>query len=839
MSKSENLNILMKQNMNNSAGPTTFTDFGTTWYLGKSETEPLTTCLLNAKSLKHKFIVAYDWFNDQTGTTTKIFGSYKNPKTFFKATKKIDPEERCFYVVVPEKVNCCLYADLEWSLDWKSPEEIKSKFIQVVSDTSEIAGFQLDEEDFVFSNACETATNKGSLHAHVPSIFFNNTEEQQRFFNAVKLQLDETQDWTFIDETDKNYILKTFIDFGVYNKNRQMRLPYSSKRKKNCEFGQRPLIPENEDDFDITEWAIVDTSLCDEEPVNVCKFPSEITCTKRTQFSKALVQGILDSQHLDVTVDTFKGSNLISLKNKTAMRTCPINGEENKTDNAYIVIRDNKLHYHCHDEGCKGQSKIIHEFTEECEVFAPEPPFKKYFWDYEKHKQVFKFKDEDGSFFWTPEYYQWEKNLITEFNKYCVVITGSPMPYVLYRVETKTVHGKLVSWIPKKFVEFNKAYSQYKILSPHSNLKKSLTNLWLESPLRRTYLHEDCKPLAPNTVNPDNVFNTYQGLAITKEKAMALGNTDPTVLTNFIRDSWCDGDTGLFNHVLNYFAHLVQKPWVKMKSNLVLQGLEGVGKGMIVQLLGKIIGGEHFFQPSSQEDMFGQFNYLLDNRLLCFADEMFWGGDKKKAGQLKLLLTEDTRTSNCKHAPQRRTTNMINWIFSSNEDWVVPAGTRARRYTVCKVNDLLLSYTDAQKKQLYDFCPYSFAKLLYSRNIEGWNPHQFYKTEGLKEQKILSMCAIHRWWMNKIEDNDLDFGNVASKDEIYRDFRIHGGDCYKPNNRVFWLSLSKLHTFVETRPCVKDVFTGKSKQVRSVLLPTLEEVTEKFNHLYDCNMILS
>ena len=79
----------------------------------------------------------------------------------------------------------------------------------------------LQDKEFLFANACESLQNNGSLHVHVPSLHFNTIAEQQRFFNAVKLVLDtEVNDWFFIDETKKSYIMKTFIDFGVYNKNR-------------------------------------------------------------------------------------------------------------------------------------------------------------------------------------------------------------------------------------------------------------------------------------------------------------------------------------------------------------------------------------------------------------------------------------------------------------------------------------------------------------------------------------------------------------------------------------------------------------------------------------------
>ena len=88
----------------------------------------------------------------------------------------------------------------------------------------------------------------------------------------------------------------------------------------------------------------------------------------RNLWNKDLVQKILNDLNLDVSVSTFKGNNLISLKNKHNIRVCPIGGEENKNDNAFLIIKDNKLHYHCHDEGCKGKSKVIHQFEEDSRI---------------------------------------------------------------------------------------------------------------------------------------------------------------------------------------------------------------------------------------------------------------------------------------------------------------------------------------------------------------------------------------------------------------------------------------------------------------------------------------
>ena len=537
--------------------PQKIIDYGAEWFLGPSNSKPLQTCLSEAQEKGNKFIVAFDYCTDNG--VTKVYGSYKNAKRFWKETKTINVEDRCFYVVVPTDTPCCLYADLEWDLSWKSIQEISDKFVEVVQETLELVDVRVPKENFLFATASEISTNKGSLHVHVPNIFFTGIEDQKRFFNAVKIKLDTNDEWSFIDQTDKSYILKSFIDFGVYNKNRQIRLPYSSKRSRKDGIGKRPLIPFDGDSFDITEWAITDISNCDEEPVNISRFPEEISCTKRNVWSKELVNGILESQDLDVTVDTFRGNNLIALKNKSSKRICPINHEENKSDNAYIVIRDNKLHYHCHDEGCKGQSVVIHTFDQKNEVLLDEPPFKKYYWDFTKNRSKY-IKDSEINY---QTFSPFLKRMIHEINKYCVVISGSSRPYVLYRIceHKKNSQGrriKCVSYKAQFFEAFTSSYKQYNVKFGGSFILGP--SVWQNHPLRHQKIEEECRPYASIQDVPHSVFNTYNGLAISREDAFKFGKSDPTRLVNFILNAWCQNDTKVCDWVLNWMAHLIQKP---------------------------------------------------------------------------------------------------------------------------------------------------------------------------------------------------------------------------------------------------------------------------------------
>jgi hypothetical protein len=582
-------------------------DYNCVWFYGKHS---LDECLLNADKLKHKFICAKDYQNKVGDKVSKIYGSYKNSREFLRCTRNIEQNERNFYIIIPEKTKCCLFGDLEWNLLWKSIEEIKIKFIDIVKQILKLLNIDIKDETFLFLSACDITKNKGSLHCHNPYIGFNNIEDQRSFFNAVDKQL--TNEWLFIDETDKSYIQKTFIDFGVYNKNRQIRLPYSGKRKTDG-ISYRPLIPENIDNFDFNQYTIIDTDDIEDNIVKIDKLSQDITITKRQIWNKQLIQSVLDSQNLQVNIETFKGNNLIQLKNKLGSRKCPISNITHENNNAYLVIKDGKLNYCCHSDNCKGKHKTIYEQKEEKILLHNEPPFKWYYNEYHKNKEVY-YKHKTH----TEDFVKLKKMFYNEINEYIVKITGASEVYYLYRVEDD---GK-IDWKTKKEKSFRNVFKEYNIFEGRVCILG--INTYLSFVNKKTYLYEDCKPYENENEIPKNTFNTYTGLTITKKISFEKGNSDPTNILDFIFKAWALENKEHYDHILNWMAHLIQKPWIKMKTSLVLQGLEGCGKGMIIQILGKIIGSNYFFQPTDISDILGQFNFMLDNKLLVYANEMLW-----------------------------------------------------------------------------------------------------------------------------------------------------------------------------------------------------------------------
>jgi hypothetical protein len=700
-------------------------------------------------------------------------------------------------------------------------------------------------EILLYLDASSEKIGKGSFHFHSPYVKFENIETQRRFWNEIYVRLKHGKEWWFIDDTGKSYVLKTFIDFNIYNTNRQMRIVYSSKMDEEG-IPRRPLMPtgtfmgeKGNNSIDIEDYLI--TSLSgDEILIDVSSCNSDMICTGRNVYSKQLIQEIIDKRGLEVTVDSLRGS-LITLRNKRKVRTCIIHGEENESDNAYLTItKSGQLKYHCHDEGCKGKSKIIHVFDNLSRQMELERtiPLKRYRDDFIRN--VHNYEDQG----------RWISRVRLDMNRYCCLIEDSSRSYVVYRKISANIATGIqeVKYICKFPSEFHITFGTYKY-SPFNKEGKqgqsnlSIIDLWLDWDGRKVCDSMDCDPTMSTN---ENILNTYEGLAITEEMAYEYIFSDDDIedlsrWLDFIERAWCNGDEVLYDYVIKWLASLVQKPGVKLGTALVLQGEEGAGKGHVVQTIAKIIGDRYFLQPTSQDEVLGDFNEMIDGRLLVFADEMFWGGEKKKSAILKKLLTEKKITINGKGIPHRSSSNRFNMIFASNEDWVVPASKSSRRYNVLQVSSGPISkMSRKEKKRLCEINPYVVANYLYKVNLKNFDPTKIIDTIGLKSQKEQSMPPVHQWYVDELlcEDGEIfKYGKWIRKESLYESFSESGmGKHAYPriSKVVFFQEFLSLYPF----KIAKKRIGLHCNPVSSILIPSQADLVQSFNKMYRCQMIV-
>ena len=65
------------------------------------------------------------------------------------------------------------------------------------------------------------------------------------------------------------------------------------------------------------------------------------------------------------------------------------------------------------------------------------------------------------------------------------------------------------------------------------------------------------------------------------------------------------------------------------------------------------------------------------------------------------------------------------YIISSNEEWVVPASIKYRRFSVMKTDDWLTNQEQEVKNNLAETDRFTFAKFLYDRDLNHFNPREF------------------------------------------------------------------------------------------------------------------
>ena len=182
-----------------------------------------------------------------------------------------------------------------------------------------------------------------------------------------------------------------------------------------------------------------------------------------------------------------------------------------------------------------------------------------------------------------------------------------------------------------------------------------------------------------------------------------------------------NGTTQLAKYVINFFAHSIQKPNDLVGVALVFRGVEGAGKSIVVNAIGRLHGSAYVHL--SHGELVSRFNGWMAGATLVFADEDVWRGGEDK---LMALITEPTIRIEkiCQEAENR--VNGIHLVLACDHDWVAPEGPSARRFAVIDVNPEFAgdqAYFDRLMKSME---PPDFYVLLhnYLVNLEGFDPQQ-------------------------------------------------------------------------------------------------------------------
>lgn len=746
------------------------------------------------------------------------FGSFPDQEAFIEFINACDPVHRIFYEVLLADKPQRMFADLDGEGLTISNVEMYRQWQMLMRYVFPKLGMKFNSREVrVLNSTGEKISGHWSYLGK--GYVFKNSQEQKAFWKYVESVIEQKYpDLCFTRvRADGKMELVTVLDTSVYSKNRPFRTIYSHKQGSD-----RVLLPCKIKDGKITavsKYSPFDYLVYETDPCHFyeMKIPPYVE-VKNKFYSMPEIQALITQHVPDVKIHAIKG-RLITLRN-TATRTCIIGGEENKTDNSFVVWRRDGLYFGCHDANCEGEYQKIHAFTN---IEPPEP--EQITWnDLNRMAAMCTSWDDRNHLIRTCVSWMNQRFCLVKANKTFVLeefkdmddndewVTGikyKDLKSMSVDFQNKTLTTNLDKTEAKKH-DANGAVPQRRVERGAGDINKiNPYTMWINSPDRREVdkIIFDPKKYYEQLNGCEEYsqfYNLFDGFKITRESVDDVKvppNFEDHAYFQHILKRWCNGNEKVYNVVLNMFAHIIQKPWEKMNISLVLRSTERTGKGLPLQIFKNIIGSKYFFQPSQPSHILGDFNAQLKTAIVCFLDEMVWGGDKEKAGTLKKLVTENTNYINEKYCPVLRIKSFINLFMASNEDWICPAGATEQRWLVENVSDELAIIPKRQKnkivKDIMSIDLRMLAKFLYDRDLTGWSHRETVNTQGLRDQKIQSLSPIRKWWLDSIErgslsaDENAPFGKQYPKTAIYEYFTMSNYDRHM-SERKFWIDMKHI-----------------------------------------------
>ena len=286
-----------------------------------------------------------------------------------------------------------------------------------------------------------------------------------------------------------------------------------------------------------------------------------------------------------------------------------------------------------------------------------------------------------------------------------------------------------------------------------------------------------------------------------------------------------DDDETAIEHVLNFLAHLMQRPQERIGHALLITSeAKGIGKSTLGTVVRRLVG-EQNSRVAQTKDLKSSFDGWLMGKLVVQVDEVYEAGNWDLANKLKPLITEPTVSANIKYGPQLEIENYARFLMFSNHTAPLNIEDGDRRYFVFNSKaqpredgyyDRLYRYidTEAAMNALYTF--------LMRRDLSGFNPYRRPPMTEAKQQIIAeSEHPLHTYIIEAVVSGHFrrELGEEFSFDALQRRLVKDGYGAQAKNTKEVGTAM-KLAGAAQVRKNVGD------RKVRMYVLPSREDDTD-------------
>lgn len=358
----------------------------------------------------------------------------------------------------------------------------------------------------------------------------------------------------------------------------------------------------------------------------------------------------------------------------------------------------------------------------------------------------------------------------------------------------------------------------------------------------------DCVDFLPTGLKcPKGTYNLFNGFEIEKVKHEIVDISNINIILNHIKNLG-GGEEKSYEYQLNYFAHLIQKPYYKPKVAVVYKSdKEGCGKNLFLEAFYKtLLGREYGMATADQDDIFRRFNTSYQKFMIIF-DEARGKDSFMNSEKIKSRITCDDVYMEQKGFKGKMIMDFARCFFLTNNRTGVKVGLNDRRFVIFKCIDHFANdpkYFKPLAKALYDKnIMGTFYNFLKNRDIEDFDPiNDRPKTEEYKNMQSVNIPTIARFFCSYVDDEQFykNFNSQTHTDIIEKaselfekcnDWSVDNG--YKTMNQTaFGLDIKQFKGIQKKRKGSGIVYQINLNQLKNYLIDknyyeTLEQYEEK------------
>ena len=289
---------------------------------------------------------------------------------------------------------------------------------------------------------------------------------------------------------------------------------------------------------------------------------------------------------------------------------------------------------------------------------------------------------------------------------------------------------------------FNEFYYMYSEMIPYAGA---------EDPL----IHSDMS-------SASRILNKFEGFENARYQMRHARDPEKATMKRMlwhIKHIICDEDATLYEYVLSWVADILQNPGRKSEVCLLLQGEEGAGKNILVEILKLLIGSKYCFDTYDIKDITGGFNVHLSGKMLVVGDELVGYAGFKKSDFVKGMITSPYINITKKGVDTVQETSYHRYIFTTNNFVTLSISNKDRRICVIGVSSAKLGDFEYFRLVREEMDSTDNIKLLYDflmkRDLSTWNFRKAPVTKLKQDMVISQLDDIFHWFVEFVDSKNI------------------------------------------------------------------------------------